>query len=268
MPSHPDEDVTQLDRYGRGPLGHGLVSELDRLHAIEEYADPITFAVLERVGIDPGWRCLELGAGAGSVAAWLGRRAAHVVATDLDTRFLVDLGDRVQVIRHDAAEDDFPDASFDLVHTRLLLLHLPARERVLTRIARWLAPGGRAVIEDVTIVAGDTSPSPLYRTLVDAVDRCLRTTVGTDLSWARGLPGALARAGLVDLQVTGSLLVLGCGGTGERAWRLTVDQVSDALVRGQFITREDLAAALDLSDDPAFIDFPLAFLSAVARRPA
>ena len=53
-----------------------------------------------------GWRCLEFGAGGGSIAAWLCDRVAPdgaVVATDLDTTVLE------EVAHPDLDEDDLPE---------------------------------------------------------------------------------------------------------------------------------------------------------------
>jgi ubiquinone/menaquinone biosynthesis C-methylase UbiE len=60
------------------------------LGGVERAYDPGTFESLGRVGIKPSWRCLELGAGAGSVARWLAAWVpdGSVVATDIDTLFL------------------------------------------------------------------------------------------------------------------------------------------------------------------------------------
>ena len=54
-----------------------------RLRLIEQASDPTTLAHLDRIGVGAGWRCLEVGAGGGSVAAWLGERVGptgHVLA--------------------------------------------------------------------------------------------------------------------------------------------------------------------------------------------
>jgi ubiquinone/menaquinone biosynthesis C-methylase UbiE len=92
-----------------------------------------------------GWHCLEVGAGGGSIATWLCDRvgaAGHVVATDIDPRFLDAVGSpNLEVRRHDIASDPLPEAAFDLVHTRLVLVHLPEREAALRRIVRALKPG-------------------------------------------------------------------------------------------------------------------------------
>jgi hypothetical protein len=63
---------------------------------IEATWDHGTRALLERLGIGPGLRCLEVGAGGGSIAAWMADQAGdggHVLATDIDTTHLEPLAD-------------------------------------------------------------------------------------------------------------------------------------------------------------------------------
>lgn len=70
---------------------HGWAREPERLRALENACDPQTTAVLNRLGVGPGWRCLEVGAGAGSIAAWLADTVTPggaVHAVDLDTTLL------------------------------------------------------------------------------------------------------------------------------------------------------------------------------------
>ena len=62
-----------------------------RFTGLEELCDPVSFRHLEAVGITSGWCCLEVGAGRGSLAAWLAERvgpAGRVVATDIDVSYL------------------------------------------------------------------------------------------------------------------------------------------------------------------------------------
>src|SRR4051794_39838469 len=62
-----------------------------------------------RAFVQPGWRCLEVGAGRGSMAVWLAERVGptgHVVATDVDTRYLSRHEfSNLQVIEHNILED-------------------------------------------------------------------------------------------------------------------------------------------------------------------
>src|SRR5689334_8013291 len=106
-----------------------------RLKAAEDLLDDGTIRVLARVGVQPGWRCLEVGAGGGSIARWLADTVGptgHVLATDVNTRDL-DSGGRpvLEVRQHDIVADPLQEAAFDLVHARLVLEHLPERDRVL-----------------------------------------------------------------------------------------------------------------------------------------
>jgi ubiquinone/menaquinone biosynthesis C-methylase UbiE len=65
--------------------------ERQRLQAIEYLYDGSTIRRLTELGVSEGWRCLEVGCGAGGVTLWMADQVAstgQVVATDLDTRFL------------------------------------------------------------------------------------------------------------------------------------------------------------------------------------
>jgi ubiquinone/menaquinone biosynthesis C-methylase UbiE len=64
-------------------------SESERLGLIERKNDPFSQRLLATLGIQQGWRCLEVGAGHGSVAGWLAAQVGpqgKVVATDINPR--------------------------------------------------------------------------------------------------------------------------------------------------------------------------------------
>jgi 2-polyprenyl-3-methyl-5-hydroxy-6-metoxy-1,4-benzoquinol methylase len=73
-----------------------------------------------RRGVGRGRRCLEVGAGGGSIALWLADRVAPdgvVVATDRDTTVLDELSHpNLEVRVDDVLEDDLPEREFDVVH--------------------------------------------------------------------------------------------------------------------------------------------------------
>ena len=85
----------------------------ERLAALAEALDPGTVRHLDSIGVGRGWRCLEVGAGGGSIAAWLSERVAGdgaVVATDLDTTVLRELSrPNLEIRVHDVLEDDLPE---------------------------------------------------------------------------------------------------------------------------------------------------------------
>ena len=74
--------------------------ERERITCLERMFDPATISRLERIGVGPGWACLEVAAGGGSIAAWLGDRVGSrgsVLATDVNIRFLGHLQRPVEV---------------------------------------------------------------------------------------------------------------------------------------------------------------------------
>ena len=126
-----------------------------RLTALEEICDPITRRHLDTIGIMPGWQCLEIGAGSGSIAAYMADRAGKqgsVLATDIDTRFLDGLdrltSGNVEVRQHDITRDQLPEEAINIIHARHVFIHLPGATECLARLLPAVKPGGWLFIED------------------------------------------------------------------------------------------------------------------------
>ena len=72
--------------------------EQDRLRLLEAIADDFSVAAIRAAGFVPGFRCLEIGAGSGSIARWFAQQtgdAGLVTAIDIDPRLLTPLSDEV-----------------------------------------------------------------------------------------------------------------------------------------------------------------------------
>jgi ubiquinone/menaquinone biosynthesis C-methylase UbiE len=123
-----------------------------RFDALSVLYDRDTIRHLENRGVSEGWSCLEVGGGGGSIAAWLAKRvgsAGSVLVTDVDPRYLEFLrAQNVEVRRHNIATDPLPERAFDLIHVRLVLMHVPEREQALARLVAALKPGGWLVDEE------------------------------------------------------------------------------------------------------------------------
>ena len=89
-------------------FGNARAGQGERLAALADALDGGTVRQLEAIGVGRGWRCLEVGAGDGSIAAWLSERVGAdgaVVATDLDTTVLRERsGPNLEVRQHDVLE--------------------------------------------------------------------------------------------------------------------------------------------------------------------
>jgi hypothetical protein len=83
-----------------------------RLGALSDIFDPWTFEHLDRLGIEPGWRAWEVGAGGPSVVRWLADRVGadgHVLATDIDVSWAeAEAAPTIEVRRHDVGSEPPP----------------------------------------------------------------------------------------------------------------------------------------------------------------
>ncbi|MFE1174887.1 class I SAM-dependent methyltransferase [Streptomyces sp. NPDC058773] len=253
--------------YSSGLLGNDAASEADRLASIQRSVDAFTTGILDGLPLDTSWNCLELGAGAGSVAYWLAGRCpeGRVVAVDLDTRHL-DAGRaaNLEVQEADITRGDYAPGRFDLIHARYLFCHLQERDDMIAQAARWLSPGGWLVIEEPYHLPAETSPFPLVRRILDAYQRTYREH-GADMTWARALPSLLARSALTEVAFAANP---GCmGGLDKDRWLPLISQAAPALLADGLVTEADLAGFAALLKDPAFLDIPQITLSAWGRRP-
>jgi SAM-dependent methyltransferase len=255
--------------YGSSSVAHHTPGERSRLDTLEAAYDPVTVQVLAQLPLPETAACLELGAGAGSVAAWLAahRPRGHVIATDTDTQFLrFPPGAPVRVLRHDVIADDFPPATFDLVHARALLSHLPDRDRILERITGWVRPGGWLVVEDLTVYPVDSSPHPLLRQITQAGEELFRTTIGTDLRWAHTLSARLHGTGLHGVQSRTTPGTIGDGSATHAFWAATFEQAVPAHLAAGTLRLEDIEAMRALLSSPGFTDTATAMITAWGRR--
>ncbi|MFF5545608.1 methyltransferase [Streptomyces olivaceoviridis] len=182
----------------------------ERFDAFTALFDPTTFRHLEGLGIGPGWRCWEVGAGGPSVASWLAEKvgpAGQVVATDIDTsRLTAAARPPVEIRVHDVGAEEPPGEGFDLVHARLVLVHVPDRERALRNMVESLRPGGRLLIEDADPALQPLTCPDEYgpeQRLANRLRRGFRELLadrGADLSYGRKLPRLLREAGLHDVE--------------------------------------------------------------------
>ncbi len=170
---------------------------------LQESHDPLTAKQLDTIGVGDGWRCLDVGAGGGSVTKMLAGRVGStgsVIAVDVDTSLLEGLAsDRIQVRRHDLLSEQLPQAAFDLVHARLLLMFLPSRLEALRRLTGAVRPGGwvAGIEPDFTTVAVSPSNAIWERTWSVFFDVLIAG--GWDPRYGARLCGDLRAVGLVDV---------------------------------------------------------------------
>lgn len=201
--------MTRTDGY---LLDNGQSEAAERFDAFATLFDPTTFRHLEALGVGPGWRCWEVGAGGTSVASWLAKRVGptgRVLATDIDTSRVAPAGrPPVEVRVHDVGAEEPPGEGFDLVHARLVLVHVPDRDRALRSMIKALRPGGRLLVEDADpalqplLCPDEHGPEQALANRLRHGFRQLLSGRGADLSYGRRLPGCSGRRDCAEWRPT------------------------------------------------------------------
>jgi len=179
--------------------------ELHRLRLLESVFDENSHKCLLSTGSLEGRSCLEVGAGAGSIAAWMSSQVGpegEVVAVDSNSRFLRDLAPNVHVIEGDITRAPVPSGHFDLAHARYVLIHNEDARPLLSAMLRALKPGGYLVLEEPDFSAAVPLIGPFE--LNDAFEKvrhamqAMFSIRGMNYAFGRTLP-ALVQEFPVDL---------------------------------------------------------------------
>lgn len=229
-------------------------SEQERLQEIEQVFDPATRQRIEATGVTTHWRCLEVGAGAGSIAHWLSEVAGEVVAVDLDTRFLKQLPSHIEVLQGDIQQLSLPPHSFDLIHARYVLIHILEFQAVLSKLLTLLKPGGWIVLEEpdfsaARVISGETPACQAVNRVNRAIIQMF-TNKGIDAAFGVKLPVLLQAFGLQNLSIENDVpLSPGGSGIAKVMQRSALQLAAQYLATGE-ATREDIEQYCCFADDP------------------
>jgi SAM-dependent methyltransferase len=246
---------------------HTGADERRRLDLFAERLDPLTRRRVGLLGLARGARCLEIGGGRGSVARWLCEYVGpdgHVTATDLETGFLAELSlPNLEVLRYDVRTDEFPPGSFDLVHARAVLMHIPNRMATLRRMVSWLAPGGWLLVEepDFGMWMGDLDPvwAMHPRTWHEAFPN-------GSLWQSRAILRQIHRLDLDDIGADAELDIVRPGTALAEFHRLSMAAMAEPLTSGGLRTAGEAARQAARLDEPDFLGCGFARIGAWGRR--
>jgi len=225
-------------------------------------------------GVAPGWSCLEVGGGSGSIARWLSEcvgEAGRVLVTDIDTHFLdaLDLPN-LEVLRHDITRDPLPDGAFDLVHTRMVLIHLPERDGVLRQLVAALKPGGWLLCEEFDAASSPpdpvVSPGEVLLKTHTAMGR-LNDARGIDRRYGRLLFGRFRALGLVSLGAEAQMSMVQTASPLASLLRASYERRRGAMIDAGYITVEEFDRDLARMEAADFMMPSPIMWSAWGRRP-
>lgn len=255
---------------------HQWEQERARLAALETVFDPCSQRCIQAVQPEAGWRCLEVGAGGGSLAEWLCSVVGPdgiVVATDVETKFVsaVD-APNLEVREHNIVSDPLEVESFDLVHARAVLDHLPERDAVLQRLVEALRPGGWLVVLGGDFSTVHATGLPIdeseffdngFATVVDA-----GRAVGFDPLFGRRLGAAFRAAGLSHVSIEGSIFEWDAYHPLAQLYTLTFQRLRPMVVESKALPEADFDRLVAMMTGSSFHGLSNALFAARGRKVA
>lgn len=256
---------------GEYTLSHKLVGEQQRLALMSTLLDPFELARFPGLGVGPGWRCLELGSGNGSIARALAERVAptgQVVASDIDLAYIAELQmPCLEVRRIDILQDVIEEGRYDFVVARALLHHLTPARTALERMVAALKPGGVLLsIEPDMLPCTVTEPASMRAFW----QGWLKWSVGAgiDYSIGRTIPVWLDALGLEDVAGEGHTAQFNGGSPWAAYWTATMRELAPALLKSGHMTGKMLEEFHACYRDPHYWTSIMTFTENWGRKPA
>jgi ubiquinone/menaquinone biosynthesis C-methylase UbiE len=211
--------------------------------------------MLDRIGVAPGWRCLDLGCGPGGIVELLSLRAGpagRVVALDADPVFLDHargwardhgLGN-VEFVQGDAYRTGLPRGSFDLVHVRFVASTVGRPQELIEEAVALARPGGVVALQEPDIgTLRCYPPHAAWDRLAQVLEQVF-ACVGSDVRLAQHLYQRIRAAGLEDVQYRPFLVGFRSDDPMAAYLPATVESVRRTILRHDLIAETELDAAL------------------------
>jgi len=209
--------------------------------------------MLDRIGIGPGWRCLDLGCGPGGITDLLRARvgaSGRVVGLDADSLFLDHARARardhanVEFVPGNVYHTELPDAGFDLVHVRFVASTAGEPAALLQEAMRLTRPGAIVAFQEADIASLNCYPPlPAWDRLKGVLEEAF-VCVGADVRLGQRLYRLLRQAGLEEVHYRPFLLGVRCGDPMADFLPATIESVRRTLLDRHLIAPDELQAAL------------------------
>ncbi len=234
-------------------------AELERLQLQARAWETEAEILLERVGVRPGWSCVDLGCGAMGVLGPLSARAGpsgRVLGIDIDTKQLAAVRAYVQQRRLVNVEIEERDAfhtgllsdAFDLVHARFLAAPTGRGEELLAEMVRLARPGGTVVLQEPDTRSWQCYPDdPAFSRLRDTVIAAFAHG-GGDFNAGRHSLQRFRKAGLEDVRARAAVLTLPPGDPYIRLPCQFAASLRPRILEAGLMTERELDAAVAACD--------------------
>ena len=210
-----------------------------------------TNALLDRVGLNNGIECLDIGCGNGAVSLELARRVGpdgHVTGGDIDeikltmarTEAHLQGIDNVTFLPMNV-RDLHDSSTYDVIYARFLLTHLASPSQTLAILYRHLRPGGSIILEDIDFKGNITYPDcPAFDRYQALYCACVKHR-GGDPFIGMKLPSLLRQNHFTNVRMA-AVQTLGMEGDIKLISAITMENIADTLLH------DGLASALEIDE--------------------
>jgi SAM-dependent methyltransferase len=233
----------------------GGAAELERLRLQARVWEPEAEAMLDRIGLQPGWHCLDLGCGAMGILGPLSRRVGshgRVTGVDLDSQqlaaaraFIQEAGlTNVEILERDAYHTDLPRDAFDFVHVRFLLAPVGRDEELVREMLALTRPGGVMAVQEPDATSWNCfPPQPAWDRLKGAILAAFARG-GGDFNAGQRTYRMWRQVGLDEVQVRAAVMALPPGHPYRRLPIQFATSLRRRIIEGRLLTEAELDAAM------------------------
>lgn len=188
-----------------------LNAEIERLQLQAQVWQSETEIMLDSIGVQPGWSCIDIGCGPAGILEPLSRRvgpSGRVVGIEPDECLLAAaatlVGEKelsnVELLRGDARDAKLSGETFDLVHERFVLPHLKSPETLLRDMLALARSRGFIGVQELDLRSmAFCPPSPKWPRLKQIIE--MMFALDGDVNVGRRVHIMLRGAGLNSLTI-------------------------------------------------------------------
>jgi len=249
-------------------------AEFARLKLLEDAFDAQTKQIIQSLGIRAGWKCLELGPGAGSILAWLGElvgSSGQVIGVDKNIEFIESISaPHINKVAGNILDVQLENTTFDLIHARYVLIHIVESVKVVEKLINLLKPGGLLILEEPDFTASQVIDSSLPKAQaqqrVNAAINKMFFDLNLDPAFGLKLPLLLQKTNL-NIEYIVDNRHLCCGGSKvAKLMGSSAATLQNQYVQTQEASVQDIQTYINNSMDSSFWSSYYSTISVVGRK--
>jgi SAM-dependent methyltransferase len=217
---------------------------------------PAAERLFDHIGVQAGWRCIDLGCGPVGVLEPLSLRVGptgSVIGLDIDPDLAGadSAGGNISMVRGDALAPPPGLGLFDLTHARFLLAPLSRNASVLETMWSMTKPGGVIAVQEPDACSWKLLPgsrSGCYQDLVQLIIEAFAIS-GADFNAGRRLPELFSKLnGSSSPRLRAEILMLNGGNPYLRMPLMMAESLRHQILRHRLATEPDLDRLLQACD--------------------